>query len=93
MRAAYERLVFPRLEAFAPELVLISAGFDAHRSDPLAELNWVEEDFVWLTQRLMSLAQRHSKCRLVSVLEGGYDLPALAFSVKVHVETLSEIAK
>jgi len=93
MRAAYERLVFPMLEAFAPELIFISAGFDAHRFDPLAELNWVEEDFVWLTQRLMSLAQRHSKGRLVSVLEGGYDLPTLASSVKVHVETLSEIAK
>jgi acetoin utilization deacetylase AcuC-like enzyme len=93
MRAAYERLAFPRLEAFAPELVLISAGFDAHHSDPLAELNWVEEDFVWLTQKLMALAQRHAKGRLVSVLEGGYDLPALASSVKVHVETLSEIAK
>ena len=93
MRAAYERFAFPRLEAFKPELILISAGFDAHRSDPLAELNWMEEDFSWLTKRLMSLAQKHSKGRLVSVLEGGYDLPALASSVKVHVETLSEITK
>ena len=93
MRAAYERLVFPRLEAFEPELILVSAGFDAHRSDPLAELNWVEADFAWLTKWLMSLAKRHAKGRLVSVLEGGYDLQALASSVKVHVETLSEIAK
>ena len=93
MRAAYERLVFPRLEAFEPELILVSAGFDAHGSDPLAELNWVEADFAWLTKWLMSLAKRHAKGRLVSVLEGGYDLPALASSVKVHVETLSEIAK
>jgi acetoin utilization deacetylase AcuC-like enzyme len=93
MRAIYEKLVFPRLEAFEPELILVSAGFDAHRSDPLAELNWVEADFSWLTKRLMLLAETHSKGRLVSVLEGGYDLPALASSVKVHVETLSEITK
>ena len=93
MRIAYETLAFPKLEAFEPELIVISAGFDAHFSDPLAELNWVEADFAWLTRRLMSVANSHAKGRLVSVLEGGYDLPALASSVKIHVETLSEIIK
>ena len=93
MRIAYETLAFPKLEAFEPELIVISAGFDAHFSDPLAGLNWVEADFAWLTRRLMSVANSHAKGRLVSVLEGGYDLPALASSVKIHVETLSEIIK
>ena len=92
-RSALDKIVVPLVEDFRPDWVLVSAGFDAHRSDPLAELNWMEEDFSWLTKRLMSLAQKHSKGRLVSVLEGGYDLPALASSVKVHVETLSEITK
>ena len=93
MRAIYEREVFPRLDEFAPEFLFISAGFDAHHLDPLAELNWDEDDFVWLTQKLSDLAAKHSKGRLVSVLEGGYDLSALAASVKAHVETLCEVAK
>ena len=93
MRAVYEREAFPKLDAFAPEFLFISAGFDAHRSDPLAELNWDEDDFVWLTQKLSDLAAKHAKGRLVSVLEGGYDLSALAASVKAHVETLCEVAK
>ena len=93
MRVIYEREVFPRLDEFAPEFLLISAGFDAHRSDPLAELNWDEDDFVWLTQKLSDLAAKYAKGRLVSVLEGGYDLSALAASVKAHVETLCEVAK
>jgi acetoin utilization deacetylase AcuC-like enzyme len=90
MRAAYEAKVFPRLDAFAPELVLISAGFDAHRADPLAQLEWDEDDYVWLTQRLCDLADRHAGGRVVSVLEGGYDLPALAASVAAHVGVLRE---
>ncbi len=93
MRGIYEREVLPRLEAFAPEFLFISAGFDAHRADPLAELNWSEDDFVWLTRKLSNVAAKHAKGRLVSVLEGGYDLPALAASVKAHVETLCEVAK
>lgn len=93
MREAYERLVFPKLEEFAPEFLFISAGFDAHAADPLAELNWVEKDFIWLTRQLNQIAEKHCKGRVVSVLEGGYDLDALASSVKAHVETLKEVTK
>lgn len=93
MRGIYDQEVLPRLEAFAPEFLFISAGFDAHRADPLAELNWSEDDFVWLTRKLSNVAAKHAKGRLVSVLEGGYDLSALAASVKAHVETLCEVAK
>jgi acetoin utilization deacetylase AcuC-like enzyme len=89
-RAAYENHVFPRLEAFAPELVLVSAGFDAHIEDPLAQLALEVEDFVWITRRLCALADRHAQGRLVSVLEGGYNLSALAASVKAHVTVLME---
>ena len=93
MREAYRRLVFPKLEKFAPEFLFISAGFDAHKADPLADLNWLEEDFIWLTRQLKQIADEHCKGRLVSVLEGGYDLEALASSVKAHVEILKEGTK
>ncbi|WP_306004865.1 histone deacetylase family protein [Aquicoccus porphyridii] len=89
MRAEYEEKVFPRLDAFRPELILISAGFDAHADDPLANLNWVEEDFVWLTEKLCAMADLHCGGRVVSVLEGGYDLDALGRSVAAHVQALS----
>ncbi len=90
MRAVYEAQVFPALAEFAPQLLLISAGFDAHRDDPLAGLNWRVEDFAWLTRRLCDLADIHCAGRVVSVLEGGYDLPALARSVAAHVTQLQE---
>lgn len=90
MRAAYEAVVFPRIDAFKPQLILISAGFDAHAADPLAELNWVEADYAWLTGRLCDLAEAHAKGRVVSVLEGGYDLGALERSVAAHVGVLRE---
>jgi len=90
MRAAYDRAVFPRLAAFAPELILISAGFDAHANDPLAGLMWQEEDFAWLTVRLCDIAEEHAGGRVVSALEGGYDLDALARSVAAHVKVLEE---
>ncbi|MEI6099319.1 MAG: histone deacetylase family protein [Alphaproteobacteria bacterium] len=90
MRAAYEASVFPALEAWAPELILISAGFDAHADDPLANLNWREDDYVWLTRRLCAVADRYSKGRVVSCLEGGYDLAALERCVAAHVATLME---
>lgn len=89
-RAAYEREVFPRLEAFRPELVLVSAGFDAHLADPLAQLALEEEDFAWITERLCDIADAHAGGRLVSVLEGGYDLEALGASVAAHVGVLME---
>ena len=88
MRAAYEAQVLPRLEAFAPELILISAGFDAHRADPLAQLEWQTEDFTWLTERLCGVAETVCGGRVVSVLEGGYDLDALGESVAAHVAAL-----
>lgn len=90
MRDAYEAQVFPRLEAFRPELVLVSAGFDAHADDPLAGLNWREADFAWLTGRICDVAEEHAHRRVVSVLEGGYDLRALAASVAAHVGVLRE---
>ena len=77
-----------RLDAFAPELVIVSAGFDAHREDPLAQLEWDEGDFAWITEQLCDLADRHAEGRLVSCLEGGYDLDALATSVAAHVDVL-----
>ena len=77
-----------RLDAYEPELVLISAGFDAHRDDPLAQLNWVEDDFAWITEKLCDLAAAHAGGRVVSCLEGGYDLDALAASAAVHVDVL-----
>lgn len=89
-RAAYEAQVFPRLAAFRPELVIVSAGFDAHRADPLAQLALVEDDFAWVTARLCDIAARHAGGRLVSVLEGGYDLEALAASAAAHVGVLME---
>ncbi len=88
MRAAYERIAFPALEAFKPELLIISAGFDAHAHDPLANLNWTEEDFVWVTEELCDIAEAHCGGRVVSTLEGGYDLQALSASSKAHLEVL-----
>ena len=90
MRAAYEDVIFPAVTAFQPELILISAGFDAHEDDPLAGLNWKTEDFAWLTHRICDLADQFCAGRVVSCLEGGYDLPALQASVAAHVGVLQE---
>ncbi|WP_332687137.1 histone deacetylase family protein [Bosea sp. (in: a-proteobacteria)] len=87
-RDAFESAVLPRLAAFRPDLVIISAGFDAHWRDPLANLNLKEPDFAWATQKLMELADRHAGGRLVSILEGGYDLEGLSKSVAAHVMAL-----
>jgi acetoin utilization deacetylase AcuC-like enzyme len=89
-RAIYERLVFPRVDAFAPQLLLISAGFDAHANDPLAGLNLTTADFGWVTGRLCDLADKHCQGRVVSALEGGYDLEALGASAAAHVTVLRE---
>lgn len=89
METAYEFEVFPRLEEFRPELLILSAGFDAHHADPLAQLSWETADFRWLTKRLCEVAKGCS-APVVSVLEGGYDLEALAASARVHVEALLE---
>lgn len=90
MRRAYDREVLPAIEAFAPELILVSAGFDAHLDDPLANLNWSEDDFAWLTGRICDVAEACCGGRVVSTLEGGYDLRALAESVAAHVGVLME---
>ena len=92
MRAAYEGQAFPRLRAFKPELIIISAGFDAHRDDPLASLNWSTEDFAWLTAELCVLAEELCQGRIVSTLEGGYDLKALAQATRAHVKELIKAA-
>jgi acetoin utilization deacetylase AcuC-like enzyme len=91
-RLAYERDVFPALDRFRPELLIISAGFDAHRRDPLATLQLTEADFDWVTRRLCDVADAHCAGRVVSTLEGGYDLDALAKSVAAHVSVLMERA-
>ena len=90
MRIGYERDIFPRIDAFKPELIFISAGFDAHVNDPLANLLWEAEDFAWLTEQICDLADKHCGGRVVSTLEGGYDLDGLAVSCAAHVKVLME---
>jgi acetoin utilization deacetylase AcuC-like enzyme len=87
-RFAFEERIVPALEAFKPELLMISAGFDAHRRDPLASINLHESDFAWATEQLAGVARRHAQGRIVSILEGGYDLTALATSAAAHVRAL-----
>src|SRR5271165_3738368 len=89
-RAAFDNRVLPRLRDFRPELIVISAGFDAHMRDPLANLNLVEADFAWATQSLMEIADKSANGRVVSVLEGGYDLHGLANSAAAHVAALMQ---
>jgi acetoin utilization deacetylase AcuC-like enzyme len=88
-RAAFENVILPQLTKFAPELIVISAGFDAHYRDPLASLNLRAEDFGWVTRKLMDLADASAGGRIVSVLEGGYDLQGLKESVAAHVTALT----
>ncbi|TNJ45091.1 histone deacetylase family protein [Phaeobacter sp. B1627] len=92
MREIYTEQAFPRLRAFKPELIILSAGFDAHRDDPLAQLRWETEDFRWLTAELCTLAEELCQGRIVSTLEGGYDLNALAEAAQAHVEELIKAA-
>ncbi|MGB3461155.1 histone deacetylase family protein [Rhodanobacter lindaniclasticus] len=89
-RELWDAVLLPRMHAFRPQLLLISAGFDAHASDPLADIRLGEEDYAWLTERLVALARRHAEGRIVSTLEGGYDLAALAASAAAHVQALME---
>jgi acetoin utilization deacetylase AcuC-like enzyme len=89
-RRTFETKILPALDAFAPEFLLVSAGFDAHRADPLAGLELEEADFAWVTSRLVEAARRHCGGKLVSVLEGGYDLRALAGSAAAHVGALMD---
>ncbi|MBV9656222.1 MAG: histone deacetylase family protein [Acetobacteraceae bacterium] len=89
-RAAWSRLLLPALDRFAPELLIVSAGFDAHKADPLAQLRLETEDFAWVTAELLTVARSRAGGRLVSVLEGGYDLAALAASAAAHVTVLMQ---
>jgi acetoin utilization deacetylase AcuC-like enzyme len=89
-REAFESVILPRLREFRAELIVISAGFDAHQRDPLANLNLVEADFLWATQKIMEVAQASANGRVVSMLEGGYDLEGLSNSAAAHVSALMQ---
>jgi acetoin utilization deacetylase AcuC-like enzyme len=89
-RSVVENRVLPAIDRWRPELILVSAGFDAHEADPLAGMALVEDDFAWVTRELVGLAARHSGGRIVSCLEGGYDPPALARSTVAHLRALAE---
>ena len=89
-REAFEQIILPRARAFNPDAILLSAGFDAHHADPLGQVNLVNDSYVWMTRQMMELADACCQGRLISVLEGGYDLDALAESVAAHVRVLSQ---
>lgn len=90
-RAAWKDKIFPALELFKPEMIFISAGFDGHKDDPLGQLNLVEDDYVWFTEEAKKIAARHAGGRIVSVLEGGYNLDALKKSVAAHLTALADL--
>jgi acetoin utilization deacetylase AcuC-like enzyme len=87
-RDAMKTRILPALDAFRPDFILVSAGFDAHEGDPLAHIRLLEPDFEWITEELMELATRHCRGRIVSMLEGGYELGALGRSTASHVKAL-----
>lgn len=91
VRELIEALWMPRLEAHQPEMIFISAGFDAHREDDLGQLGLVEADYAWITERVKDVARRHGKGRIVSCLEGGYNLSALGRSVEAHLRVLADV--
>jgi len=88
IRQAFEQAFIPALDRFRPELLFVSAGFDAHQDDPLADLNLTNEDYRWMTERIKEIAKRHANDRIISSLEGGYHLKALADAAALHIETL-----
>lgn len=92
-RQAWRGIGLPALERFRPEMLFISAGFDAHRDDPLGGLHWETTDYAWLTQEVLSIARTHAQGRVISTLEGGYDLDALGLSVVAHVRALLDQAR
>jgi acetoin utilization deacetylase AcuC-like enzyme len=91
IRELVEMMWIPRLDAHKPEMIFISAGFDAHREDDMAQMGLVEQDYAWMTRRIKDVAQRHAKGRIVSCLEGGYALSALARSVEAHLRELADV--
>ncbi len=90
LRKVFETEFKPALEAFKPDIIYISAGFDAHLNDPLADLALIEKDYVWMTEFIKEIAKKYAKDRIISSLEGGYHLPSLAQSAWAHIETLSK---
>ncbi len=91
VRELIEQTWIPRLEAFKPQMIFISAGFDAHREDDLGQMGLTEQDYVWITSRIKDIARRHAKGRIVSSLEGGYNLGALGRSVEAHIRVLADL--
>ena len=91
IREIIEMSWIPRLEEFQPEMIFISAGFDAHREDDMGQLGLTEQDFAWITQRIKDIAKRYSKGRIVSLLEGGYVMSPLARSVEAHIRVLADL--
>lgn len=91
VREKIEQSWIPRLEEFKPQMIFISAGFDAHREDDLGQMGLVEQDYAWITQRIKDVAKRHAKGRIVSSLEGGYNLSALGRSVESHIRVLADL--
>ncbi len=91
IRELIEMMWIPRLEAFKPEMIFICAGFDAHRDDDLGQLNLNENDYAWITMRIKDVAKRHAKGRIISSLEGGYNLRALSRSVEAHIRVLADL--
>jgi acetoin utilization deacetylase AcuC-like enzyme len=90
-RTVVETTWLPALEAFKPQAIFISAGFDAHREDDMASLALVEDDYGWVTQRIRDVARKHAKGRIVSTLEGGYNLSALGRSAAAHIRALADL--
>jgi acetoin utilization deacetylase AcuC-like enzyme len=88
-RESFEARILPALDAFRPEMVFFSAGFDSHREDDMGQFGLVENDYIWITETVMDIAARHAENRIVSVLEGGYDLNSLGRSVAAHIKTLA----
>jgi acetoin utilization deacetylase AcuC-like enzyme len=91
IRELIEAAWMPRLEEFKPEMIFISAGFDAHREDDMGQLGLVEQDYAWITSRIMDVARHHAKGRIVSCLEGGYVMSALGRSVEAHIRVLADV--
>ena len=91
IRELIEMMWIPRLEAFKPQMIFISAGFDAHREDDLGQMSLTEQDYAWITERIKNVAKRHAKGRIVSALEGGYNLSALGRSVEAHIRVLADL--
>ena len=91
IRELVDSVWIPRLHAHRPEMVFISAGFDGHREDDMGQLGLVEDDYAWMTRRIKAVADEHAQGRIVSCLEGGYNLSALARSVEAHLRVLADV--